>query len=130
MAGLPGTGKSTIARRLAQALPAIVLDKDAIRSALFPPSEIEYSTRQDDFCMRVMMDVAEYVLSLEADKHIILDGRTFSRRYQLALWIEQASALGVAVRIVECVCPDQTIRERLERDGYLALVFGVPQHLP
>lgn len=34
MHGLPGTGKSTLARALGQALPAVVIDKDVIASAL------------------------------------------------------------------------------------------------
>ena len=116
MAGLPGTGKSAIAHRLAQRLPAIILDEDRIRAALFPPSEIEYSLRQDDFCMDVMVCVSEYILRQDPTKHIILDGRTFSRRYQLAIWMEHAAGMGVPVRIVECFCPDETVRERLERD--------------
>ena len=34
MAGLPGTGKTTLARRLALALPAPHLDKDSVRAAV------------------------------------------------------------------------------------------------
>jgi predicted kinase len=117
MAGLPGTGKSAIARRLAQLLPAIILDKDRVRAALFPPSEIEYSLRQDDFCMDLMVRVAAYVLRRDPTKLVIVDGRTFSRRHQLALWLEHAADLGVPVKIVECVCPDETVRERLEHDA-------------
>ncbi len=36
MAGLPGTGKSTISRALAAESSGVVLDKDSIRAALFP----------------------------------------------------------------------------------------------
>ena len=43
MAGLPGSGKSTVARALAQRIPAAVLDKDIIRAAIFPPAHVEYS---------------------------------------------------------------------------------------
>ncbi len=46
LAGLPGTGKSALAQRLAGALSAIVLDKDAVGAALFPQQEIEYSTNE------------------------------------------------------------------------------------
>ena len=48
MAGLPGTGKSTLARELAARTSGRVLSKDEIRHAIFLPDEIEYSTRQDD----------------------------------------------------------------------------------
>ena len=58
MAGLPGTGKSTLSRALATDLGGIVIDKDQIRAALFSPPDIEYSTEQDDFCMAVMLKVA------------------------------------------------------------------------
>ena len=116
MAGLPGTGKSTLARRLAQVLPAIILDKDAVRAALFPPSEIEYSTPQDDLCVEVMLKVAEYVLSRDARKHVILDGRTFSRRYQVDAVRAFAQDVGVALAFIECICSDETVRQRLERD--------------
>jgi predicted kinase len=116
MAGLPGTGKSTIARRLARDLPAIILDKDIIRAAIFG-SEIEYSTRQDDFCMQIMLQTAEYILGEDPGKHVILDGRTFSHRYQIAACKQFADELGVPFRIIECVCADETARQRLERDA-------------
>jgi adenylylsulfate kinase len=121
MAGLPGTGKSTLAGRLAQELPAIVLNKDAVRAALFPPSEIEYSTSQDDLCVNVMLQVAGYILAKDPRKHVILDGRTFSRRYQVDIVRAFAQELGIECTFVECVCSDETVRQRLERDVALKL---------
>jgi predicted kinase len=56
MAGLPGTGKTTLARELAARTSgrvlSRVLSKDEIRHALFAADEIEYSSRQDDFACR------------------------------------------------------------------------------
>jgi len=37
MAGLPGTGKTTLARELARRTKGALLNKDEIRSALFAP---------------------------------------------------------------------------------------------
>ena len=48
MAGLPGTGKTTLARELAHRTQGRVLGKDEIRHAIFAPQEIEYSSRQED----------------------------------------------------------------------------------
>jgi predicted kinase len=62
MMGLPGSGKSALARRIAPVLPAVILDKDAVRAALFPPAEIEYSLQQDDFCVEIMLQTAAYLL--------------------------------------------------------------------
>ena len=122
MAGLPGSGKSTLSRALAAALGGTVLDKDQIRAALFQPNDLEYSTEQDDFCMGIMLKVAGYIFRNDASRKIFLDGRTFSRRYQLDRATGFAEALGQSWRILECVCSQETARERLANDkvGHLA----------
>jgi predicted kinase len=43
MAGLPGTGKSTVARALAEEVGGVVLNKDDLRAELFPKEFVEYS---------------------------------------------------------------------------------------
>ena len=117
MAGLPGTGKSTLCRALAKEVGGTVIDKDHIRAALFEPEDIEYSTEQDEFCMRVMLKVAGYLFRKDPQRRVFLDGRTFSRSYQLARATGYASALGQPWRILECVCSEESSRKRLEVDG-------------
>jgi predicted kinase len=116
LAGLPGTGKSRLGRALAAELPGIVLDKDTIRATLFPPGDIEYSTEQDDFCLAIMLQVADYLRRKDPHKIIILDGRPFARRYQRAELVTFTDTHGAALAIIECVCSDETARRRLERD--------------
>ena len=121
MAGLPGTGKSTLSRALAEELSGTVLDKDVIRAALFPPSDIEYSTEQDEFVMRVMLKVAGYILRKDPDRYVFLDGRTFSRRYQLDRATGYAEAIGQQWRIIECMCSEESARKRLSNgEAHLA----------
>jgi predicted kinase len=110
MAGLPGTGKSTLCRSLS----GVVLDKDEIRAALFAPSDIEYSTEQDDFCMKVMLETAVYILKKDPLRVVFLDGRPFSRRYQIDQVIAIANELKQPWRILECACSDRTARRRLD----------------
>lgn len=117
LAGLPGTGKSAIARQLARLLPAIVLDKDQIRAALFPPERISYTSIQDDFCLDVMLQTAKQLLHQQPNQPVILDGRTFSRRYQVEHVEQHARQLDVPLMIIECICSDATARERLTRDA-------------
>ena len=83
MAGLPGTGKTTLARELASRTGGCVINKDEIRHALFAADEIEYSSRQDDFCLQIMLETAGYLLQRNPKRVIFLDGRPFSRRYQI-----------------------------------------------
>ena len=113
MAGLPGTGKSTLARRLAQRLPGAVLDKDVIRAALFEPVHVEYSLAQDDFCQEIMLQTAGYLLANDDELHVLLDGRTFSRRYQRERVIEFCEKLGTTWAVLECVCAEKAALRRL-----------------
>lgn len=117
MAGLPGAGKSTLARRMAAALPAILLDKDTIRAALFPPAEIDYSTAQNDLCAGVMYDVAGYLLRKDGDRCVILDGRTFTRRTQVDDLLVAVARSNTPLAVIECVCADAVARQRLARDA-------------
>ncbi|HEY7351587.1 MAG TPA: ATP-binding protein [Terriglobales bacterium] len=116
MAGLPGTGKSTLSRALSTEIGGTILDKDSIRAALFGPSDIEYSTEQDDFCMAVMLKVAGYLLRKNPERIVFLDGRTFSQSYQVKRATGYAEAIGQEWRIVQCVCSENTARDRLTRD--------------
>ena len=116
MAGLPGTGKTTLAGALARDLGGTVINKDEIRAALFEPDDIEYSTEQDEFCMRVMLKLAGYLLRKDPSRKIFIDGRTFSRSYQLRRATGYAEAIAQPWRILECVCSDQTACKRLEHD--------------
>jgi predicted kinase len=114
MAGLPGTGKSTLARALAERLSGTVLSKDEIRHALFSGRDVEYTTEQDDFVMEVMLQAAQRILQKHPDRYVFLDGRTFSRNYQIERVIGAASELRQICKILECVCADETARARLE----------------
>jgi predicted kinase len=118
MAGLPGTGKSMLAQRLAQDLPAVVLDKDAIRAVLFAPDDIEYTARQDDFCQSLMLQVAAYLWQRDGHaRSIIFDGRTFSHAYQRAHLVAFVRDQRVPLLFIECVCSDETARRRLAADA-------------
>lgn len=115
MAGLPGTGKSAVARSLAQRLAGAVLDKDIIRAALFAPARVEYSRGQDDFCQEIMLQAAAYLLGKNLSSYVFLDGRTFSRRYQRERVFEFCWQLGTRWTILECICCEQTALGRLEK---------------
>jgi predicted kinase len=114
MAGLPGTGKSTLARVLANQLDAAILDKDQIRHAIFAPRDVEYSPGQDNFVMHIMLEAAARLLQKNSQRIILLDGRTFSRRYQIDQVIAATRKLNQSWSILECVCSDDTARSRIE----------------
>jgi adenylylsulfate kinase len=113
MAGLPGSGKTTLCQALSPLLSGSILNKDDIRAALFSSAQIEYSTKQDDFCQKVMLEAAGYIVNMRPDQYVFLDGRPFSRKYQIEQAIGAAEALKQPWRILKCVCSDETARERL-----------------
>jgi predicted kinase len=117
MAGLPGTGKTTLAHKLAERTGGRVIGKDEVRHALFTEHEIEYSSRQDDFCMQIMLQTAEYLLSRDEDRFIFLDGRPFSRCYQIENVIQAADSMRQHWRILECVCSEETAQQRLQEQN-------------
>jgi predicted kinase len=117
MAGLPGTGKSTLADRLAAALGGVILSKDVVRAALFPPPVLDYSPAQDDAAMAAVYSAAKLVLSADPSRVVILDGRTFRLSRQVADLLAFAREAGQPPFVIECVCDADVARGRLDRDA-------------
>lgn len=117
MAGLPGTGKSTLAERLATALGGVVLSKDVVRAALFPTAVLDYSSAQDDVAMSAVFAATRLLLTTNPAHIVILDGRTFRRSAQVADLLELGRSVGQPPKVIECVCSDATARDRLDRDA-------------
>lgn len=113
MAGLPGTGKTTLAHELAARTEGCVLSKDEFRHTLFLPDEVEYSSRQDDFCLKLILETAEYLLARDPARFIFLDGRPFSRRYQIENVVQVANFIHQPWRILECACSEESAQQRL-----------------
>jgi predicted kinase len=112
-AGLPGTGKSTLARALAKPLDAAILDKDRVRGALFPGPLTDYSTNQDQLVMTAMLAAAAYLTARRRVPFIFFDGRTFSTQAQRGEVIKSAEQAGAGWRILHITCADDVAEERL-----------------
>src|SRR5580658_6792634 len=104
MTGLPGTGKTTLARELVRRSSGALVSKDEIRAALFSAADIEYSVKQDDFVMEMMLDAARFLLEKDPARKVFLDGRTFSRRYQIDRVLQFVGELSQPWVIIECTC--------------------------
>lgn len=112
MVGLPASGKSSIATKLQQSLNAVLLDKDAVRACLFA-ERVDYERAQDDLCVNIMYEVSAYHFKRRPGTVVILDGRTYSRRYQVDAVKACAAQSEVPLFFLECVCCAQTAHHRL-----------------
>ncbi len=115
LAGLPGTGKSTLAREVGQRTGGAVLGKDAIRAALFGDN-VDYSSEQDDFVFEVMLQTAAWIVAKDHRRPVIIDGRVFACAAQLERVKTFAKKIAVDLLVAECVCSEQTARQRIEAD--------------
>ncbi|GGH14015.1 AAA family ATPase [Silvibacterium dinghuense] len=118
LAGLPGAGKSTLARALVAhakkaGFSAAILDKDQVRAALFPGALTDYSREQDDLCMAAVYDAAAYLTRIGSAQIILLDGRTYRSQVQREAAIHAAEAAGARWRLVHVVCADEVAEARL-----------------
>jgi predicted kinase len=116
MAGLPASGKSTLAAHLARELAGVVLSKDQVRAALFPPPVLDYSSAEDELTIEAIFHAARYIHRTFPQHPVFLDGRTFLRSKQIEDLCALAASLGEKPRIIECVCADEVARQRLEHD--------------
>jgi predicted kinase len=112
-AGLPGTGKSTLAGALAARMNAAILDKDNVRNALFPGLLTDYTAEQDQLCIRAILEAARYLTDRRGAAWIFFDGRTFSTRAQIEEVLRAAEEAGAAWRILHVTCADGVAEQRL-----------------
>jgi predicted kinase len=111
--GLPGTGKSTLARAIAARLDGHVLSKDEIRAAVFGARFTSYTLEQDDLVQTWMEAAAADLWASNPRLWVFFDGRTFSRQYQRRRLQELCVQHKQRYAFFHCTASESTIRERL-----------------
>lgn len=107
--GLPGVGKSTLARHLAPVFNATILSSDKIRKELF--SSPTYFPSELKMVYDVMMITAKYLNDVKIN--CILDA-TFNREDSRIEVKEKLKLDHTQIQIVECFCPEEIAISRLE----------------
>jgi predicted kinase len=109
VSGLPGTGKSYFCRRLAEILPLVILESDALRKALFP--QPGYSPQESARLFRGLHFLIERLLKKGIS--LVLDATNLSERFRERLY-SIADRLGVKLILVRVEAPPQVVYERLK----------------
>ena len=107
--GLPGVGKSTIGKKLALRLKAVILSTDKIRKELI--KNPTYSSKEKKQIYDVMILLAKYLH--EANISCILDA-TFSKDAFRKQVKKKMGISGSQFQVVECICPEELIISRLK----------------
>jgi hypothetical protein len=109
VSGLPGTGKTYFCSKLAERLPFVILESDALRKALFLlPS---YSPQESNRLFQVCHLLIEKLLKRGIP--LILDATNLSERYRERLY-SIAYRFDVKLILVRVEAPVEVVRERLK----------------
>lgn len=110
--GLPGAGKSTIARALEDQLQLRRICRDAIRAAMFP--RCSYSFLEKRAAFRGVVQALEINCMLGVSS--VLDGMTFAARADYDRIVEAVRPFGFAMLPLLIDCSPERARERVQRD--------------
>jgi len=110
--GLPGAGKSLVARAIEDRLRLRRVCRDAIRAAMF--SRCDYSFIEKRAAFRSLLLAVEINCMLRIGS--VIDGMTFSRRSELDRVAETAARHGIVTIPLLVDCPPAIARERVARD--------------
>jgi predicted kinase len=124
--GLPGVGKSTLAKSLAPMISATILSSDKIRKELFPNPT--YSPFERKLVYDVMIILAKYLN--ESKINCILDA-TFNREDSRMKIKEKLQLGNKQFHIVECLCHEEIVISRLKdrKDDYSDATIEVYQKM-
>ena len=109
VSGLPGTGKSYFCSRLAERLPFIILESDALRKTLFPSPT--YSAPESSRLFQAIHHLIEGLLKRGIP--LILDATNLSERYRERLY-NIADRLNAKLILVRVEAPSEVVYQRLK----------------
>jgi aminoglycoside phosphotransferase family enzyme/predicted kinase len=109
ISGLPGTGKSSVAKKLAQELGAKVLSTDEMRKRVL--RELGYTERKKKQVYEEMFRIARDLLDKEED--VVLDG-TFFRKEWRDRAFDTAKKDNTCIFFIETVCAEDLVKRRIE----------------
>jgi len=109
VSGLPGTGKSYFCAKLAERLPFVILESDALRKTLFSP--LSYSPEESARLFRALHLLIERLLKKGIP--LILDATNLSERQRERLY-NIADHLDARLILVRVEAPPELVYQRLK----------------
>jgi predicted kinase len=108
LSGLPGSGKSYLARRLVEILPFVIIESDHVRKTLFPQSH--YTGEESYWVHRTCHALMAKLL--KKGVRVIYDATNLHERHRELVY-RLADKEGIKLMIVKTVAPEEVASERL-----------------
>ncbi len=106
--GLPGTGKTTLAKAVAEKIDAVSINSDSIRMSML--EEREYTEEEKKMIYQAMFEEAGK--NLKEGKNVVLDATFYKKELRESVE-EVAKEAGTGFFIVECVTHEDLLKERI-----------------
>jgi predicted kinase len=110
--GLPGSGKTRVAKSLRERAQLALVSRDLIRAAMFDPCE--HTELEKHAAHEAAMLSIEHCLAL--GRSCVIDGMTFSRNVDVERVREIARKTGAHFMPVYFDCPVEVAQERIRND--------------
>ena len=109
MSGLPGSGKSYLSERVAQRLPAVVIESDRVRKVLYP--QPTYTAQESATVHDTCREIIGWLL--KEGVRVVFDATNLVE-FQRETLFHLVERSGAQLLIVRVVAPEEVIRSRLE----------------
>lgn len=109
LSGLPGTGKSYLARKIAEELPCVIVESDMARKILTGGSP-DYTPAESAFIHRVSRRVIDRLLS--QGYRVIHDATNLAEWHREQVY-RLTTRTHSKLLIVQTIAPEEVVRERL-----------------
>jgi len=110
VSGLPGTGKSFFCRRLAEKMPFLIIESDAMRKLLFPTPSY-HAAESTRLFMAIHSLIEEF---LKKGISVILDATNLVEYHRERLY-HIAHKIGAKLVLVRVEAPSDLVYQRLQR---------------
>ena len=116
MVGVPGSGKTFLAKSLSEKFNCEILNRDLIRSSIFPKKYIDHSKSQNNVAFEVLFKVLKQIILNNRPEYIIVDGKPFSKNYEIEEFKNEIDKLSAKLIIIHVTATIETISLRLQND--------------
>jgi predicted kinase len=115
LAGLPGVGKTTLAREFARQTGGLHFDIDEVKREVVPKDAVAESIDPPEMRFKYYAETIRKLPDLfsESPSQTVVIDETFHMKDFRELWGEVAKEMNIRVHWIEVVCDEECVKERL-----------------